>query len=205
MSKMRYQVYERSLLHSYDGTMARDSPLMETDSLERAQNEARVLTEFDLQGFIYDTQTGKVTDAWDIDFSEDEEPSFEDMVTERGAFAVSPAFIHSLVNDYSAGKNDGNRQVFAAIEPDGTYTVCDNTSGECFVESFKTMDAAVSYMDGADPQEALAMDRRLADSERHPEEAKAPDLSVKGEADAMRGASDALGKESAPCSPDLGR
>lgn len=120
--------------------------------------------------------------------------AFAACVELHGAKLVSPEDIMALVASYEEGKGSDNLGVFAAVEPSGLFTVCDNETGECFVESFETVAAAYSYMTGADPQEARGEDRTAAVTLR--EHAATPDpVSV------ARDALDAARAAKAPATP----
>ena len=179
----RYKVYERGLLHSYAGTLNSEKPYMETDSLEKAKAAARDFIDFDLQGFIYDTVTGETTDAWDIVDEEEsqdtEQASFEEAVTEHGAKLISNDDMLNLINAPDRWTNSDYFGVFACIEPKGNYTVCDNSQGECFVETFETIAGAQAYLRGADPVEALTIDRKASRGEPLPDAATPSRLTFK--------------------------
>lgn len=51
--------------------------------------------------------------------------------------------------------------VFAAEEPGGGFTIIDNSTGDCFTETFATLTAAIAYIDGADAADAHRIDRDL--------------------------------------------
>lgn len=120
--------------------------------------------------------------------------AFAACVELHGAKLVSPEDIMGLVASYEEGKGGDNLGVFAAVDPSGLFTVCDNETGECFVESFETVAAAYSYMTGADPLEAREMDRTAAVTLR--EHAATPDpVSV------ARDALDAARAAKAPATP----
>ena len=71
-----------------------------------------------------------------------------------------PTLHHSIE---TGGEIDGalGYGVYAAEEPNGFYSVCDNTSGECFTETFRTLEAAVAYAGGTSPEDAYALDSRV--------------------------------------------
>lgn len=59
---MRYQLFERGLMHSAKGSMER-GPVMQSDSLAEAVSALWGLYEWELAGFVLDTETGKATEA----------------------------------------------------------------------------------------------------------------------------------------------
>lgn len=59
---MRYQLYERGLLRSARSATER-KPLMQSDSLTEAVEALWDLYEWELAGFVFDTETGKATEA----------------------------------------------------------------------------------------------------------------------------------------------
>lgn len=48
--------------------------------------------------------------------------------------------------------------VFAAEEPGGGFTVVDNSTGDCFTETFASLTGALAYIDGAEPEDAHRID-----------------------------------------------
>lgn len=88
--------------------------------------------------------------------------SFAASAANRGAKIVPPDEIKALVDEYCEHGSHEDFCLLAAIEPSGWFTVCDNTSGECFVESFETVAGADAYMSGADPRKAREIDRSAA-------------------------------------------
>lgn len=71
---------------------------------------------------------------------------------------MAPEELRQLVGDGRKAWADA-RGIYAAREADGSFTVADNTCGECFVENFKTARGAYAYMRGAAPEEAMRIDR----------------------------------------------
>lgn len=59
---MRYQVYERGLLKPANDATGR-KPLTQSDSLTEAVSALWELYEWELEGFVLDTETGKATEA----------------------------------------------------------------------------------------------------------------------------------------------
>lgn len=184
----RYKVYERGLLHSYEGTMTREKPYMETDSLEEAKVAARDFIDFDLQGFIYDTATGETTDAWDIvdepeaaqakqavpDASApvtEEVAEFCAIVAQGGAQLITHEAMIDLLNATDRWTNKAVFGIYACVEPTGRYSICDNSSGDCFTETFETIAGAQAYLRGADATTAYEIDRKAARGEQLPDTA----------------------------------
>lgn len=75
----------------------------------------------------------------------------------RGVEAVPIEFIHDLIE---GGPSHWalSRGVFAAQEPGGGFTVVDNSTGDCFTETFATLTGALAYIEGADPNDAYRID-----------------------------------------------
>lgn len=75
---------------------------------------------------------------------------------------VDPEDLHELVVSGEKGWRDPRHLgIFVAKDREG-YTVADNTGGECFVEFFSSAAAAAAYAGGADPEDALALDRAVS-------------------------------------------
>lgn len=98
--------------------------------------------------------------------------SFEDIINKHGGLPVSAEFINSLIEDYRAEKSgdvirnhiSSNLAMFATRHNDH-FIVCDNSDGSCLVEEFTSIQAAVAYMDGADPADAYAIDKKVKSKE----------------------------------------
>ena len=79
-----------------------------------------------------------------------------------GAQIVTPDSIMTLVENRDGPEARDHFGVFVAVEPSGLFTVCDNTTGDCFVETFETIWGAEAYLRGADAQRAYEIDREAA-------------------------------------------
>ena len=67
-----------------------------------------------------------------------------------GVKVVPHEFVTRLVSGGPDCWATADRAIFCCLDDDGGLTVVDNTSGECFVENFNSLPAAVAYIDGAD-------------------------------------------------------
>lgn len=124
----------------------------------------------DLRSFEHDA-SNSVADILDGKISElDEAGAFsapahrtleEALARHPDVQIVSLPTLHHIIE--TGGEIDGalGYGVYAAEEPNGFYSVCDNTSGECFTETFRTLEAAVAYAGGTSPEDAYALDSRV--------------------------------------------
>lgn len=68
---------------------------------------------------------------------------------------VESSYIHSLVQkwfkNYKTGIapdwTDEEKNKFYAETPEGKFTACDNTSGQCWVEDFNKFEAVEAYLE----------------------------------------------------------
>ena len=66
---------------------------------------------------------------------------------------VPMEFITAMIEEHGIHhklKRDPNLYISQA--DDGEWVVCDNTSYDCFIESFKSKDKAIRYLMGEDPE-----------------------------------------------------
>lgn len=100
--------------------------------------------------------------------------AFAACAARRGAKLVAPEDIRAFIASYEKGEGRATPGMYAAVEPSGWFTVCDNSTGECFVESFETIAGADAYMAGADPRQARETDRAAAVGIQRPSRASEP-------------------------------
>lgn len=86
--------------------------------------------------------------------------AFADCAAQHGATFVSVEDIKALIEEHDDPEAHKTYGMFAAVEPSGGFTVCDNTNGECWVESFETVAGAEAFMRSADAERAYEIDRK---------------------------------------------
>lgn len=78
-------------------------------------------------------------------------------LSRSGVEAVPIEFINDLIKG-GVGYWALTPGVFAAEEPGGGFTVVDNSTGDCFTETFASLAGALAYIDGAEAEDAYRID-----------------------------------------------